>query len=120
MLGHGGHHPNGERIGLGHIGTHKLGPRISQGKDESHIPGESVELGNEQHPAPLLTAGDGLEQLGPVVFLTRLDIGKLGDEHAPVVEVGIDARPLGAQAEAAGTLSLGGDPVVGYVLTSGG
>ena len=36
-----------------------------------------------------------------------------------MVEVGVDARSLGAQSEAAGTLSLGGHSTVGYVLTSG-
>ena len=87
MLGHGGHHADGERIGLGHIGTDKLGPRIPQCKNKGHVPGQPVKLGNQEHGSFVFAKRNGFEQLGSVVFLARLNVGKFGDDFSPVVDV---------------------------------
>ncbi len=114
VLRHGGHDPNGDRIGLGHIDADERHTRIAKGEHESDVAGKPVELGDQQDPPLSLSVLDGLHQFGAVVAFARLDVGVIPDYLPAAAEEGYDASVLRAQTKARSTLVCSRDAVVGH------
>src|SRR5271157_4641248 len=75
----GGQNMDGQLIRGRVVGTDEFDVRLLQAGDQVSGTGETVELRHDQSRSGLLTAGDGLGQLGSVVVAARLDLGSAVD-----------------------------------------
>ncbi len=114
-LGDGGHHMDGEVVSLRHIDGHKADAGFHEAGDDGHVAGQAVELGNEEDTPETAGLVEGRFELGsPALPGSGFDFGDLGDQLQTLAPgVGQDGGLLGFEAEAALTLLLGGDAVVG-------
>ena len=103
-----------ERRCLGHIDGDELHFGFHQAGNEVDVASEAVELRNHQRGLAALRCGECPGQFGPVAFLARLDLGELGRQlPCATVEIVDHGLALSVEAEAALTLLVGADPVVG-------
>jgi hypothetical protein len=88
MLGNGGQDMHRQLVGVRIVHRDELNTAFHQRGDESQVAAESVKLGDYQLGFLPLAGYQRLLQLGPIVPLTALDLGKLPCQHpAATVEV---------------------------------
>jgi hypothetical protein len=118
VLGDGGKDVDREPVGLGEVDGGELDAALHQVRDERHVAGQPIQFRDDQGRTVEAAEAEGLGELRAVVALAALDLHDFSRE-APVapVEVGAHRLLLGLQAEAAASLLLSRDAVVGDVPT---
>lgn len=120
MLGNGGENVDGEAGRFGHIDGDEINIAFHQAGNEMDVAGEAVELSDDEFCFLLAAKGEGGGELGPVVLLAAFYFREfLKDRATSGDELG-DGLALCVEAQAAFALLVGGDPIIGHIISHGG
>jgi hypothetical protein len=113
MLSNGGEDVDGQSVRLGHINGNEINPTLHEARDEMDVAGQSIKPGDDECgfvAAALVERGCELRTVG--VPLAALNLLELGEQGSAVREPN-NGGALGFQSEAALTLAVSRDAVVG-------
>ena len=113
VLGHGRQDVQGQPVGGRHVDCDKLDAALHQAGDERDVAGQPVELGDHQDGALPAAQLQRSAQLRPVGAPAALDLDQLGDQLATALDIAGHRSALGLEPQAALTLLLGRDAMVG-------